>query len=354
MSLKSYLTSLIYTIRLIGYQDKKTYNVDILDETYEGFNGEEPPLRIFKPTDKVVKKTCIMYPGASPYAEEHPAMIMLGKIISSLGYVVFIPRIPPLKNLNISSENIDWFKRAYSEILKRPETKIDNISILGLSYGGSLLLKASMDEQFYSPRPKSIMIYGSPYDLDTCLEYLLSGKINVGSKSYNIKPNPWGIIVLLHNYLGSINIGYDTSIMRKILNHRIKDEFDQAENLILTLDTDKQKTVRAALNADRNEEIDRIVKIIVDQCKNQIKEISPKEWCKEVDHKVFIMHGANDSMVPYTESLSLYEDIKKSDLFISYLYEHKEISTNKGIFFKIKEINKMIKFFSKFFSYNGS
>ena len=91
----------ILEIKLIGYQDKKTYNVDILDETYIGFNGKDTPLRIFKPTDKVVKKTCIMYPGASPYAEEHPAMIMLGKIISSLGYIVFIPRIPPLKNLNI-------------------------------------------------------------------------------------------------------------------------------------------------------------------------------------------------------------------------------------------------------------
>ena len=246
MSLKSYLTSLIYTVRLISYKDKKSYNVEVSDETYVGVNSEDTPIRIFKPKYKAIKKTCIMYPGASPYAEEHPAMIMLGKIISSLGYVVFIPRIPPLKNLNISSENIDWFKRVYSEILKRPDTCTNNISILGLSYGGSLLLKASMDEQFSSPRPRSIMIYGSPYDLDTCLEYLLSGKINVGSKSYNIKPNPWGIIVLLHNYLGSIDIGYDTTLMRKILNHRIKDEFDQAENLILTLNKDKPMVGTAA------------------------------------------------------------------------------------------------------------
>ena len=169
MSVKSYLTSLIYTMRLISYKESKSYSVKVSDETYLGVDNKETRIRIFKPIKKRFTKTCIMYPGASPYAEEHPAMIMLGKIISSLGYVVFIPRIPPLKNLNISNINIAWFNKAYSEILNRSDTCADNISILGLSYGGSLLLKSSMNKEFFSPQPKSIMIYGSPYDLDTCL-----------------------------------------------------------------------------------------------------------------------------------------------------------------------------------------
>ena len=64
------------------------------------------------------------------------------------------------------------------------------------------------------------------------------------------------------------------------------------------------------------------------------------------------MHGSNDSMVPFTESIELNKKIKNSSLFVSYMYEHKEISTNKGLLFKIKEFYKMYKFFKGYFKYN--
>ena len=57
-------------------------------------------------------------------------------------------------------------------------------------------------------------------------------------------------------------------------------------------------------------------------------------------------------MIPYTESIKLFKNIKNSELFISYLYEHKEIAEDKNIFVKIVELIKMIKFFHKFILYN--
>ena len=80
--------------------------------------------------------------------------------------------------------------------------------------------------------------------------------------------------------------------------------------------------------------------------------ISPKTWSKNINIQIFIIHGANDSMVPFTESTLLAENISNSKLLISFLYEHREISTNRGIFFKIKEVFKMINFFAYYFRYN--
>ena len=64
------------------------------------------------------------------------------------------------------------------------------------------------------------------------------------------------------------------------------------------------------------------------------------------------MHGANDSMVPFTESTMLAKKIKKSRTLISFLFEHREMSNNRGVFFKIKEILKMINFFASYFKFN--
>ena len=51
--------------------------------------------------------------------------------------------------------------------------------------------------------------------------------------------------------------------------------------------------------------------------KKALKELSPKYWCHEIQQKVFIFHGANDSTVPFTESIQLAEYIPDSDLLIS-------------------------------------
>ena len=63
---------------------------------------------------------------------------------------------------------------------------------------------------------------------------------------------------------------------------------------------------------------------MIDNNKDLLNYLSPKNWAENIDIKTFIMHGANDSMVPFTEST----------------------------IFKIKEILKMINFFALYFKFN--
>ena len=86
--------------------------------------------------------------------------------------------------------------------------------------------------------------------------------------------------------------------------------------------------------------------------KELLEYLSPKNWAHSINTKTFIIHGANDSMVPFTESTLLAENINNSELLISFLYEHREISTNRNIFFKLKEFFKLIQFNAKYIRYN--
>ena len=56
-------------------------------------------------------------------------------------------------------------------------------------------------------------------------------------------------------------------------------------------------------------------------------------------------------MVPFTESIQLAKELPNSKLFISYLYEHSEFSTNGGFFFNLMEIIKLIQFYANFFNH---
>jgi len=95
-----------------------------------------------------------------------------------------------------------------------------------------------------------------------------------------------------------------------------------------------------------------IILDMIEKNKDLLNYLSPKNWAKNINIKTFIMHGANDSMIPFTESTMLASKIKNSNVLISFLYEHREISNNRGILFKIKEILKMIHFFALYFKFN--
>mgnify|MGYP001479308420 CR=1 FL=1 len=116
----------------------------------------------------------------------------------------------------------------------------------------------------------------------------------------------------------------------------------------------KNQGINFLFDSKINDEIENEISRAINKEKEFIKSMSPKYWANKIKNKVFIMHGSNDSMVPFTESIELHRSIEASSLFVSYMYEHKEISTDKGIIFKVKEFYKMFKFFKGYFKYNES
>lgn len=332
------------------FNEDKIKTLHFNDESYKGLNGENVELRIFY-SNKKKSQSIIIFPGASPYAEEHPGMIMLGDALRNAGYNVFLPRIPNLKNLILVKENVDWFAHCYDELLKH-ESIHDNAIVVGLSYGGANLLKASMNSKMANNPPKSILSYGTYYSIETALDFFLSGKISYKNKEYLIKPHEWGIIVIFYNFFKTLNTQYNQEQITILLKNRIEDQDDKVEELKNDLDQDSQELVNNILSGKMNNEIKTLIEEMININKNLLEYLSPKNWANQIKIKTFIIHGANDSMVPFTESTLLADNINNSELLISFLYEHREISTDRGLLFKLKEAIRMIKFFAYFFRYN--
>ena len=151
----------------------------------------------------------------------------------------------------------------------------------------------------------------------------------------------------------SIDTEYDKASICKLLKYRIEDNDKAVEQIKNTLDEKNKAFINLILKGDINKEIESMVKEIIEVNKELLSFLSPDLFANKVTDKVFIMHGANDSMVPFTESILLDRQLPNSEMLISFVYEHREISTNRGFLFKIKELFKMINFFAKYFSYNS-
>ena len=255
-------------------------------------------------------------------------------------------------NLDISEKNVELFDNAYKELSMIDEIKNTKITCMGVSYGGAILLKCSLSGFMHEQKPHSLITYGTIYDISTSLEFLMNGNLNIKGKKVNIKPHEWGVIVGFYNFLPKIDVGYDTSDIQSVLKIRVKDKEDEAFQLAEKLNTKDRDLALDILNGKMSDEVNRIINIIQTEQIHQLDSISPKNWCKKINSKVFIMHGANDNMVPYTQSIKLSKNISDSELFISYLYEHNEIAPKRSKSHKLKELLRLVNFFDKFLKYH--
>ena len=356
--MNSSFKSLKFIYSLARFNPEKYPKVNIVDDYYKGIDNEKIPLKILNRFNKNDNSIVIMFPGASPDAEKHQGMLFLGSIICKLGYKVIIPRIPPLKELKLNEKCFNWFSHAYEQIMLREDIKGGNVSAMALSFGGAVLLKASLDSRISNNPPKSIMTFGTYSNIQTTLKFLCDGQINLEEETYTIDPHSWGLTVLFHNFLDKFNfpeINNYKKEFEEIINLQIQDKHDEVKEKIKELpDPKTQKFIQNIFDCKIDVDVANEIYKVIDNEKDFIKIMSPLYWADKVNSKVFIMHGSNDSMVPFTESINLNKYLKNSSLFISYMYEHKEISTNKGFIFKLKEFYKMYCFFKKYFKYNDS
>ena len=279
---------------------------------------------------------------------------MLGRLLAQVGFMVYIPRIPPLKNLDISEINVQWFAHFYQWTLDVEKVNPHQTIMIGISYGGGIMLKTLLNIKDRVPLPKTLLTYGTYSDAESTLKFLLTGESSIKGKTYQITPNKWGLIVLFHNYLKNLTTEWDTSNLQRAIRLQIQDKSQECDRHINKLPEFQKDIFYSIIKGNPTSEVKVLAEAIIKNEQKTLKSLSPKYWAKDFQEKVFILHGSNDSMVPFTESIQLAEDLPNSELFISYLYKHSEFCTNGGLFFNLLEIIKLIRFYAKFFNHDAN
>ena len=276
---------------------------------------------------------------------------MLGRLLAQVGFTVYIPRIPPLKNLDISEINVQWFAHFYQWTLDIEKVNPHQTIMMGISYGGGIMLKTLLNIKDRVPLPKTLLTYGTYSDAESTLDFLLTGEISIKEKIYQITPHEWGLTVLFHNYLKNLDTEWDTSGLQRAIQLHIQDKREKCDRHVDTLPEFQKNIFYSIITGNPIPEVKELAHAIFKNEQETLKRLSPTYWAKNFQKKVFILHGSNDSMIPFTESIQLSEDLPNSELCISYLYEHSEFSTNGDFFFNFMEIIKLIRFYTIFFNH---
>ncbi|MDP6836352.1 MAG: prolyl oligopeptidase family serine peptidase [Candidatus Marinimicrobia bacterium] len=318
--------------------------------SYLDGDGNDQPLRIYHPATAGECAAFILYPGASPAGEEHEAVNELALALARGGFRVFLPRIPELKKVLIRQESINHIIRVYEAVSGRQDVDATRIAAVGMSFGGSLMVKACCDKRMIV-KPAVVLSYGSFFDFEKTLEFVLTGNFSDGINDYHLEPHEWGRVGFFHNFIQYVDGDFDFNNVQSYLLTCAGAEEDKVLAAYSDLSRKDQRFVDKILK-DSDLETQKLAQETLAKVRATIEPLSPRSFLDRIDFPLFLMHGANDTMVPFTETVmfdrALRERGKQVDTFISYLYAHSEVTEHsKGYIGFIREAWKIGVFMSR-------
>lgn len=316
--------------------------------SYPHPRGTDEPCRILKPVRSNRHRAIILYHGASPYAEEHPAINQLGQALALMGLTVYIPRLPRLKALHIDGSSGLAMAAAYQHICISGAWRPRQVSLVGTSFAGGLLLKSLAEDDWGSIAPGAVMTFGSYCNLETALRFVLTGQARFGKVSLDVDTDPWGQIIFFYNYLEYIERPFDLEAVREVLTYYVTGE-EQAGLEARQKLAPREAAIMEAILESSSAAAAELAEEIMIHARPVMSAYSPASFVGQIRHPVWVLHGQVDRLVPYTEALALKALLgRRAKVHIAGRFGHKEAEGDTHRWGRIKEELGMVFFMTRF------
>ncbi len=236
---------------------------------------------------------------------DEPRMKKFARAIASAGVVVLTPELTDLTQYRIDPRSVTTIGRA--ALALRTRVSRSGVGVLGLSFAGGLSLLAAADPSF-APAIDFVVAVGAHDDLERVARFFVTDEIedDRGNKVH-LHAHDYGAVVLVSMYVGSFFDTPDVGAAREALRLWLCEEFDNARAAAKKLSPAGQ--AKLALVFEHREDLLRPeIERVIDAHRAEMKRVSPHDALSGLRARVFLLHGAGDTVIPSSETLWLAHD----------------------------------------------
>jgi dienelactone hydrolase len=295
--------------------------------------------RIYRP-GSATRRTILLTGGVHAAGIDEPRLMKLAQDLAAGGSPVVTAEVPDLLRYRITEHLTDTIEDAAVWVSKQPALAPDGkIGLFGVSFAGGLSIAAG-------GRPSTrdhvafVVSFGGHGDLARVTRFLCTGTQPDGSYR---KPHDYGVVVTLNNLADKVVPPEQVEPLRagivQFLNASHLDMVDKkAAAVAFNQARDMQKALPEPAATLMGYVNDRAVKPLGEALLPHIgsfeknASLSP-EYAPGLVAPVFLIHGADDNVVPAMESAYLAEKLKGQvpvHLLITPLITHAEVDRAAG------------------------
>jgi pimeloyl-ACP methyl ester carboxylesterase len=303
--------------------DFDTYRVDESNTALAGSNGEIPA-RYYRPRGVIHPAGLVILHGIHHLGIAEPRLMNFSRAFAREGVEVLTPELRSLAGYQVDDKDISVIGAAMQE-LRRTTGK--QVGVLGLSFAGGLALLAAADPQ-YRNDVSFVAAVGAHDDLTRVSHYLATGQISRpdGTVQY-LPPHEYGMLVLVYAHVDDFFRDADVHVAKEILRLHLWEQANAAEAHLAELSPAGRDRMELLLRHEQAALTPELLAMIAAHAA-EMDELSPHGHLGSLHVPVYLLHGANDSVIPASESLWLAHDIPQPcvrELLISPLISHVEV-----------------------------
>ena len=271
-----------------------------------GAAGEERlPADLWLPAgaaaDRQVGAIVVVY-GVNSRGRAHPALIRVADAVARTGVAVLVPDLPTLDQSRLVPAEVERIVAAFQALAARPEVDPDRVSVVGISAGGSLALRAVADPRI-ADQVDWIAVFGAYADASEMVADVAAHAYELDGYTIPWEPALLARQVIFATLLELVTDRGDRTLLRDRYRaplgagvHPIRVATGPAPRSAVG------RAVEAIVTADTLDEAQAAIAASPAAIRDLFAGLTPVTEVAGLRCRVYLMHEVSDHHVPYAQS----------------------------------------------------
>ncbi len=278
-------------------------------------NGRHIDAIEYRPTDVRRPPPLLLIHGAHYRGMRESRLKEFATALASAGLLVVTPHLSELTQHHVSADTIDTITQLARAAARR--ARYETTSVVGISFSGSLALLAAARES--APRAVgAVTAVGSYASLDRLGRWYAGDRAaDPDGQVLKLQPHPYGARVLFQAHADTV-FGTQADAVRRALHEYLRDRPTQARALAETLPEPPRSDVLTLVGPSEHP-LSAKLKSLLRVHSAELAAVSPENQLRGLRVPVLLVHGADDPIIPSTETAWLAREVPRSVLRASLI-----------------------------------
>ncbi len=247
----------------------------------------------------------VLVPGAAAEGRNDVRLVEFATTLTRSGFAVMVPDIQSLRQLEPSPDSAQEIGDAFA-FLRDKKGLVPSgwlgISAFSIAVGPAVL--AALDPAICA-QVKFLLLVGGYHDLVRTLTYLTTGYYEVDGQQQYREPNAYGKwVYALHN-ASRLQDPSDRATLSAMVRRKLDDPAAAVDDLRAQLSAAGEAVYEFITNTD-SEKVPALMKNLPTAVRADIAALNLAAYdLSGLRARVILVHGRDDDIIPYTESISL-------------------------------------------------
>jgi pimeloyl-ACP methyl ester carboxylesterase len=260
----------------------------------------------------------ILVPGVAEEGKDDPRLVQLAMSLARARFAVLVPDMPNVRQLRVGPRDIRDIADAAVWLAGQTElARSGKVGIAAASYAVGPAILASLEPDA-ADRIRFILGIGGFFDLESSITFLTTGCFRLPDGAWECRePNDYSKWVFVLSNLERIADPGDRDRLERIALRRLESPGMPIPSTAIDLMNREGAAILRLLVNEDPQAAPRLLAQLPEAIRRDWEQLSPSTAdLSRLQARLLLIHGRDDDMVPYTESVALAEVAPWARLFL--------------------------------------